>query len=319
MSNIEFSENELAAILSNYNLGEFRAASLLTSGTVQTNLLLETTLGRFVLKLYTKREFQSVQFEANLIHYLKARKYPCPAIFKDKQGKLVGVFKGTPYVLFEFVEGYHIENPDAAQKEQLIARVAELHILTRNYRSSFAEYRWNYTPGLCRKLAGDAAAQIATPEAQAKLKWLETILAELDLPENLPKGICHGDLHFSNVLFKDGRFAALLDFDDANLTYLLFDLVGLIEREAWRYELDEVLNFEAARQVVQAYARYRPLGALEKRHLFDVYKLSILIDCVWYFKRGNAADFFEKRKIDFLNKIGRESFYRQIFEIENAK
>ena len=116
------------------------------------------------------------------------------------------------------------------------------------------------------------------------------------------------------MLFKNGRFAALLDFDDANYTYLLFDLVGLIEKESWRYDLDRELNFEVAAKVVSIYSNYRSLNALEKRHLFDVYKLSILIDCVWYFDRGAAADFYEKRKIVFLNKVGRENFYKELFK-----
>ena len=51
----------------------------------------------------------------------------------------------------------------------------------------------------------------------------------------------------------------------------------------------------------------------EKRHLFDLHKLSILIDCVWSFKRGNVKDFYEKRKINYLDKMGREEFYKGLF------
>jgi len=59
---------------------------------------------------------------------------------------------------------------------------------------------------------------------------------------------------------------------------------------------------------VQTYITHRPLDAIEKRHNIDVHKLSILFDCIWYFGRGNAADFYEKRKIEFLNKLGREQY-----------
>ena len=52
---------------------------------------------------------------------------------------------------------------------------------------------------------------------------------------------------------------------------------------------------------------------IEERHLFDVFKMSILIDCVWYFERGDVQDFFEKRKIDFLDHVGRETFYKELF------
>ncbi len=105
---------------------------------------------------------------------------------------------------------------------------------------------------------------------------------------------------------------ALLDFDDANYTFLVFDLVGLIEALAWPYDAP-ILDFTKAKSVVAVYTTYRPLNSLEKRHLFDVYKLSILFDCVWYFARGEAHDFYEKRKIDHLNAVGRAEFYRALF------
>ncbi|MGQ4669172.1 phosphotransferase, partial [Metabacillus halosaccharovorans] len=133
-------------------------------------------------------------------------------------------------------------------------------------------------------------------------------------PNTLPLGICHSDFHSSNILFKNNEFVALLDFDDANYTYLLFDLVGLIESWAWTYDKDEVINLPTAKRIIEEYTKHRPLSNSEKRHLFDVYKLSILIDCVWYFSRGNAEDFYEKRKIDYLKKLGRENFYKALFD-----
>src|SRR5690606_37183506 len=128
----------------------------------------------------------------------------------------------------------------------------------------------------------------------------------------LPKGICHCDFHFSNVLFNRHRFVALLDFDDANYTFLLFDLVGLIESWAWPHPSD-VLALKQARVIVQKYMKYRPLNPVEQRHLYDVYKLSILMDTIWFLGRGSAPDFYERRIIDFLNNLGRQAFFSMIF------
>jgi len=114
------------------------------------------------------------------------------------------------------------------------------------------------------------------------------------------------------VLFREGQFAALLDFDDANYTFLLFDLVGLIETWDWPFGSDR-LDMMQARIVVQEYVQHRPLSAIEQRHLYDVYKLSVLFDCIWYFGRGDAKDFYEKRKVDFLNAFGRKEFFETLF------
>jgi homoserine kinase len=308
-----FSRTELEAILSNYALGQLQKIKPLTHGSVQTNLMVQTTLGKYVFRYYENRSREAVLFEVNLIRYLKNRQYPCAAPLKDKHGNFVGSYNQKPLVCFEFVEGQHLTRPTLDQKRQLIAKVAELHKLTRKYRPLHKKQRWNYSVELCQELARKEAAKLNSTNAEAKLAWLEQELLKLELPVTLPKGICHCDFHFANVLFKDGKFEALLDFDDANYTFLLFDLVGLIEGEAWQHERDEVLDFKKAKMVVANYTTYRALNYTEQHHLFDVYKLSILFDCVWYFGRGEAENFYERTKLRYLDEVGRRNFYDLLF------
>jgi homoserine kinase type II len=309
----KFSNDDLAQIISNYDLGELMDSKLFTGGTVQTNILIQATKGQFVFRYYENRMKNSVLFETNLLSYLKDNNYPCPAPIKNKHRSFVGIHNLKPYVIFDFMEGDHIKEPNEWQKKQLIQKAAELHNITKNYSPIHKEDRWNYSVELCRELAQQTSKRINTTNSKEKLLWLENELLKLNLPKLLPKGICHSDFHFSNVLYKNGEFSALLDFDDANYTYLIFDLVGLIESWAWRYDKDSALNFNVTKKILSEYTKYRPLNNVEERHLFDVYKLSILIDCVWYFERGNVKDFYEKRKIDFLDQLGREKFYHELF------
>ncbi|MDP2908973.1 MAG: homoserine kinase [Nanoarchaeota archaeon] len=318
----KFSINDFNKILSNYDLGNYKKSKPFKMGAVQTNFLLETTEGKFVLRYYENRSKDSVLFESNLIKYLRDKNYPCPTPFKNKHGKFVGTHNDKPYVLFEFIKGRHIKNPSENQKKQLIKKVAELQNITKKYMPFNKKHRWNYSIELCRKLAQKEAKKINTANARKKLKWFESELLKLNLPKSLPKGICHCDFHFSNVLFKNGKFNALIDFDDANYTFLIYDLVALInpfkssfEWNTWfKFKKDEnVFDFGEARKIVSEYIKYRPLSNSEKRYLFDVFKLSIMFDCIWYFERGDAEDFYEKRKIEYLNSIGRKEFYNKMF------
>ncbi|MCK5073111.1 MAG: homoserine kinase [Bacteriovoracaceae bacterium] len=315
-------KDDLIQILSKYNLGKFRRSKLFDEGTVQTNILLKTTNGRFVLRYYENRSKDSVLFESNLIKYLKDKNYPCPTTYKNKNGDFVGVYNQKPYMIFEFIEGIHLKNPNRTQKNQLIQKVAQLQNITKNYKPANNNYRWNYDIKLCRALAKKEADKINSGNSRKKLKWHTRELAKLKLPITLPKGICHCDFHFSNVLFKDGKFNALIDFDDANYTFLMFDLVCLINPfipsflwNNWSTHTanDNVLDFREAKKTVSEYMKHRILNSNEKRHIFDLYKLGVLFDCVWYFERGDVKDFYEKRKIDHLNKLGREEFYNKIF------
>ncbi len=307
-----FTHDDFVAILSQYDLGTYCHSAPIDAGTVQTNYFLQTPKGRFVLRYYETRSRESVLFESDVLAFLTAHHYPCPNQVQNTHGTYVGEYGGKPYVLFEFVDGQAIEHPSLHQWQQLVQKAAELQKLTQGFYSPYIHYRWNYDPALCRRLAQEAAERINTPSARAKNVWVARELATLDLPAAVPKGICHCDFHFSNVLFAGDRLVAVLDFDDANVTFLSFDLVGLMENWAWPYPND-MLDVPRARSVVQEYMQHRVLPVIEQQHVYDVYKLSILFDCVWYFHRGSADDFYEKRKIDALNRLGRQAFFDELF------
>jgi Ser/Thr protein kinase RdoA (MazF antagonist) len=311
-SKTTFSAADFQQILAHYQLGRYRHAEPIPQGTVQTNYVLETTTGKFVFRCYENRSLESVLFESHVLTFLKEHHFPCPGPFPNRQGQLVGRYQAKPYMLFEFMPGHHLEQPAAHHKQQLIRQVAQLQRLTQAYQPPYRDYRWNYTPARCQALAADAAHKLNTAEAQAKLAWLSQQVAALELPPSLPQGICHGDFHFSNVLFEADQLVALLDFDDANYTYLIFDPACLIDSWAWPHP-SNTLDLASAREIVQEYNRHRPLAKIEQQHLFDAHKLSILFDCIWFFGRGSVADFYEKRKIDHLDQLGRHGYRAALF------
>jgi homoserine kinase type II len=303
----QFTDDEFVNILSEYDLGAYAYSEAIQSGAVQTNFIIYTTRSKYVFRYYENRSRESVLFERDLLGFLRAHQYPCPAMYKNRQGAAVGMHGNKPYAIFEFLAGEHIENPGHQHKQQLIQKAAELQKLTVGYRSDYTPHRWNYHPDLCRTLAQTEASKLNTKDAHEKFAWLAEELAGLDLPHSLPKGVCHCDFHFSNVLFQGDQFVALLDFDDANYTFLSFDLVSMIDAWAWPHHADQFDPIEAG-SIVQEYTKQRPLDPIEQQHLFDVYKLSVLFDCVWFFGRGAANDFREKQKINALNSLGRGRF-----------
>ena len=307
-----FSSQDFNQILTKYDLGKIISSEPVSQGTVQTNYLIKTTQGRYVLRYFENRTKESVLFECSLLTFLNKHKYPSPNPFKTKQGDCVGSHLGKPFMILEFIEGEHIENLTNQHKQQLVEKVAALQVLTQGYQPLHNVSRWNYDIDLCQKLAKAEAHKLGTKDASRKLLWLKSHLIELDLPNSLPKGICHCDFHFSNVLFLGENLVGIIDFDDANYTYLTFDLVCLVDSWAWPFQ-SENLDFVQAREIVLEYQKHRLLNTLEQRHLIDVHKLSILFDCIWYFGRGSVDDFYERKKIEFLNALGREEYADAFF------
>lgn len=313
-----FTQSDFEQILSQYQLGSLLSAEPIPQGTVQTNFFIFTTQGKLVFRYYENRPKPSVLFEIEVLLFLQAHHFPSPCPMPNTAQEFVGVFKDKPFVLFSFLEGQPLSDPQETHKKQLIQKAAELQSLTLKFKPRCRNHRWNYTPDFCCRVAFEKAQKLNTPAAWEKFIWLEGQLRLLQLPVSLPKAICHCDFHFSNTLFQGEQLAALLDFDDANYTYAPFDLVCLVDQWGWSYP-EETMDLGVAANIVATYNQYRQLSPLEQHHFFDIFKLSILIDCLWFFARGSGEDFYERRKIDFLNRLGREQFETALFRNELPK
>ena len=299
-------------ILSNYRLGDFRRAQAFTTGAVQVNVRLTTSMGHFALKHYQNRSRERVLFEADLLRYLHRHAFLAPVPIGDRGGGFVGEHKGKPYTICTIVPGRNRENPNAAQLGQLAECVATLHKVSRGYRPSHSQSRHADTRQFLWEAAQVEARKLGdSPNAKAKLRWMRDELDALKLPNSLPKGIGHYDYHYSNIMFVNGRLSGLVDFDDARYTRLVLDVANM--GDYWASLPGGELDFDRMRKLLREYAKNRPLNEAEKRHLFDAWKAQVLLDTVYYFHRGRADDFREKRKIGYLNNVGREEFQSRLF------
>lgn len=305
-----FSKEELSKILSSYNhLGKLKRVKPFKLGTVQTNLLLETTKDKFVFRYYESRSKNYALFEVIVLQYLSNHSYPCPAPIKDIRNNLVGEYKNKPFAIFEFIRGEHRKNVNP----KLIAQaIGKLHKITIGYKPKYFEARDAYNPNSCWKNARSDSKRIKSKsESKKRLQWLTEELNKLKFPNNLPRGVCHCDTHPSNFLYKNEKLIAVLDFDDASYVPLLYDITNMIYFWAWPHK--KKLNFETAKTLLNEYSKYRKLTRMEKNHLYDFLKMVIFMSIGWFI---DVDDDFssEKKKIETLNSIGREKFYRRIFE-----
>ncbi len=292
--------------------GDFRMEGI-SRGSVQTNYFLQTKAGKFVFRLYENRSAQSVAFEMETLRELCKKGFVCP----EPVGE-IGEYVGKPFALFRFLEGSHAREWTDARRISAAKAAAKMALALQGFVPENSAARWNYTPLLCEALARELAQEHGKP---GKLAWYLDELRALQLPEGLPMGVCHADWDISNLFYEGDEVSALLDFDDANYTYAAYDLAAQMEvfRPAFRHNTwrafskdTPIVELSQARRIAAAYESVRPLSQIERRHMFDLVKMTILIDCLWFFARDDG-DFFEKRKIDALNRMGRERFAEILF------
>jgi Ser/Thr protein kinase RdoA (MazF antagonist) len=167
--------------------------------------------------------------------------------------------------------------------------------------------------------------QLNSEVVNEKYKWYEKMIPTLILPNDLPIGVCHLDLNPTNILLdNNGEITAIIDFDGSTITYLILDLIDIIEMICWGDDSENLkLDLIRAKRIIKEYMKVRPLSEVEKEHFFDAHKLLILVEGNHgdFYKRYEYFDretkelqFFEKRKIEYLEyNITREHYYNSLF------
>ena len=276
---------DLDSFLAGYDLGELLAYKGIAEGVENSNFLLHTGRGYFILTLYEKRVARDdLPFFLGLMEHLAARGLNCPQPVKNREGRVLGELAGRPAAIVTFLDGMWIRRPSPAHCAALGTALAELHLagadfpLRRENALSVAGWRPLYEAA--QKQQADRVRRGLTDVLAAELAELER-----SWPRDLPQGVIHADLFPDNVFFLHDRLSGLIDFYFACTDTLAYDLAICLN--AWCFETDHSYNVTKGRALLQGYAGKRPLSRAEQR------ELPLLC-------RGAALRFLLTRLVDWL-------------------
>jgi homoserine kinase type II len=278
--------DELAEFLDQYDVGEMLSYKGIAEGVENSNFLLHTTSGYFILTLYEKRVAKGdLPFFLGLMMHLASRGISCPQPVKTKSGEPLGSVAGRPAAIITFLEGIWPRKPTATHCAGVGQALARMHLAGRDFAmvraNALAVSGW-------RPLFEQAASR--ADELQHGLRaFIEAELDHLESdvwPKNLPSGVIHADLFPDNVFFLGERVSGIIDFTFACNDMLAYDVAICLN--AWCFEADYSFNVTKARAFLNAYDRERQLSDAEQN------ALPLLA-------RGAALRFLLTRLVDFLN------------------
>ena len=281
----EVSDDDLARFVASYGLGRLLSCKGIAEGVENTNYMVITDEGPFILTLYEKRVArEDLPYFLGLMDHLSAAGLDCPLPVRSPAGAMLGELSGRPAALVTFLDGVWPRHPGIHHCAGVGAALAELHVLGRDF-----PMRRNNALGLAgwRPLFERFEAQ-----ADAVATGLrDTIAGELDhlaaaWPTQLPDGVIHADLFPDNVFFLDDRVSGLIDFYFACNDALAYDLAVCLN--AWCFEADATFSPAKAAALIGAYEGVRPLTEPE------VAALPVLA-------RGAALRFLLTRSYDWLH------------------
>src|SRR6201992_2516046 len=131
--------DELAEFLSLYDLGDLLSYKGIAEGVENSNFLLHTTRGSFILTLYEKRvEKNDLPFFLGLMTHLAAHGINCPQPVQNRKGEALGSLCGRPAAIITFLEGIWPRKPNAAHCAGVGDVLAKMHLAGSGFAMSRA-------------------------------------------------------------------------------------------------------------------------------------------------------------------------------------
>ncbi len=256
----EVSDEDLDLFVSDYDIGAVLSCKGIAEGVENSNYLLHTERGVFILTLYEKRvDARDLPYFLGLMDHLAARGIACPTPIKACDGRALRVLGGRPAAIVSFLEGQWVRRPKALHCMALGQALAALHRAGTDFQPRREN---NLGPGGWRNLLDQcgARADSVSPGLKAELER-EVEFIEQNWPRDLPQGVIHADLFPDNVFFVRQQLSGLIDFYFACNDQFAYDLAICLN--AWCFELDGQFNITNARALTHGYNALRALSAQE--------------------------------------------------------
>jgi homoserine kinase type II len=245
-------DDELRAFVALYDIGEVLSCKGIAEGVENSNFLLSTEGGNFILTLYEKRvDPRDLPFFIALMEHLARHGVACPTPVNGRDGTALRELCSRPAAIVTFLAGMWPRRVQPFHCAALGSALAALHCagasfgLTRPNDLSVAGWRRCFES--CRSRAAEVRPGLAD-ELDAELDRLEG-----SWPQDLPVGVIHADLFPDNVFFRDRQLSGLIDFYFACTDFLAYDVAICLN--AWCFEADGSFNVTKARLLLDGYRR----------------------------------------------------------------
>jgi homoserine kinase type II len=260
---------QLEGFLRRYDIGKALAFAPVAAGITNSNYMLETDLGRYVLTLYEHHSDDELDYILRLQRHLAERGIRCSQPLTDRRGEFFSSLNQRPAAIITRVEG-EVQSPPTLEQCALIgAELARFHLAGVDFEQARVNPR-----GLDWMVAvRDMLAEYLGEEDQQAIEASLRAAQAIDL-EALPRGAIHADLFHDNALFHDAELGGILDFDYACSDAFVFDIAVLLND--WCIDAQLQLVGSRVNAVLAAYRQHRELAGIEIEALPLMLRLAAL-------------------------------------------
>lgn len=231
----QVSAEDMAKLIEGFGVGRLISAKGIAEGVENTNYLVETASGRYILTIYEKRvDTNDLPFFLSLLDHLADKGCPVPRTMHDARGLALQEWQGKALALIEFLPGLSVSMPSADAAEAVGFALGTMHGMAADFpmrrSNSLGPNDWYALAEKC----GEALNTIA-PGLQARVD-AECAFLKANWPDHLPRSIIHADLFPDNVLMDGDVVTGMIDFYFACYDIRAWDVA--VTHAAWSFSED---------------------------------------------------------------------------------
>ncbi|MGB7874477.1 MAG: phosphotransferase [Anaerolineales bacterium] len=294
-------------VLSYYGLEMVASPKNLPNTRRNRNLIVHTSQGKKILKLY-RDDWRSstIAFEHSILGRLAELDFVAPRLLPTQDGRTWLNLDKHNYCLFEFIEGKNYSSTFLVRPHRVRMMATSGRTLARLHKQlagflpegqhhlgfkNYSEDRHRDVAWHVEKIKEFSARsrELNEPDDRLQASWLvdhaDQLLDEMRLLDEslrkaaLPRIVIHGDYGLHNLIYQSLDTAIPVDYELSRLEWRLSDLVSVVSK--FRYK-DGSYDFESITRFMQAYQTEFPISDDEWGNFPLVWKYYKLMKAVQY-------------------------------------
>jgi Ser/Thr protein kinase RdoA (MazF antagonist) len=281
-------------ILGNYRIGEYKSHRHLEWALANTVYELKTTKGKFLLKIFEKSDPGFINYQIKVIDCLTKYKVPVAGILKANDKKELMIYNKKRMLVQEFVEGKTQEKyngrllKDIARNFGLMSK-ALLNLKIQDKSKWKKDYQFKPYGKIKIK---DFTFSMHASKLSGRLRSLNR--------SKLKRSITHGDFHGANLVVRDNKLKAIIDFDDSHEDYVSYEIaVFMIDPFIAEKSFDKNL----AKIFFKEYQSHVKLNEEEKRAIYYFVKHRLLGIMAWIDQKKKTHQDHKEKLGKTMNKM----------------
>ena len=269
----QLKKEDFVKILEKYSIGRYITHEHLEWILENQVYILRTNKGRYILKLLNNINLKSMKQQLELIDFLYKKGIPVVKNIKYNCGGEIFRYSRKYLVIQDFVKGYHPKRYSNTLIKDVAMNLAKMHKVLLNSR--FKKGNRKKCIFKKRDLSKDINPSIVGIQSEL-IKNLNKINQQ-----KLRKAIIHGDISEVNLLVKNNKLNAIIDWDDSDYSSLVYEIAIFIAHSFIRSEriYEDKIKF-----FLREYQKYIKLNKEERNALYFLIKYRLFGILYWYLK-----------------------------------